>query len=323
MLVEERACDKAHEAHDDGARQDYQAGDQGRVAHVGLQVDGHENAGGEQGRLDQHTDDAAREEALVGKHAHVEHGVGQPQLAHEEPDGQGHAAGGEHDVEQGKPVGPDVAEAVEREAEAGGRQDDRGDVEGGGGVDGLALFQGEQTGADHHEGADGDAVKEDVPVVKVDDGAGDAGAHGGGKGHDEAKDAHGASAALRWKGQHEHGHDHRHEDTGAGGLQEPSEKQDREVGSPPGHQAAEREGDHRHGEEPLDGEAVGQEGCDGDHDGVDKGEAGGQPLGHRGVDVHLDHDGGQCGRDEGLVEHGHKGAKDHDRHRGELLACER
>ena len=97
-LVEEAACHKAHEGHDDGAGQEHQARGSCRDAAQGLQVDGHEDAGGHEGALHDHADDGGDEELAVGEHTHLQHGLFHLELAGEEHD-EGHNA--HDDADQG------------------------------------------------------------------------------------------------------------------------------------------------------------------------------------------------------------------------------
>lgn len=161
-----------------------------------------------------------------------------------------------------------------------------------------------------------------MPARMVDHQAGKRGAHGRREGDDQGEDAHRATTLVRGEGEHEHSHHERHDDTGTGRLDHAARKQDAEAGAPSGNQAARREDTERTHVERTGGEALDQEGGDGDHDGVDHGESGGEPLHRGGADLHLLHDGRHRRRHERLVEHGDERAEDQHTYHFDLFSCE-
>ena len=121
MAVEPLAGDGVHNAHENGAGHEHEARHRSRQPMERLHVDGHEDAGRQQGPLHEHADDGADKEAAVLQHINPQHGVGQPRLADEEPhhpDDANHGSGHGH---QGQPRRAQGRETIEHEPEAQGR----------------------------------------------------------------------------------------------------------------------------------------------------------------------------------------------------------
>ena len=321
-LVEETACNKAHECHDDGAGQQHQARGGCRDATQGLQVDGHEDAGGHEGALHHHADDGGDEELAVGEHTHLEHGLFHLELAVEEHD-EGHDA--HDDADQGCRAhagAADDRQAVEQAAKAQRGGDDAEHVERGVPARALAVLK-------HHgrEGEDDDAQACDdeekvVPGGVVDDESGGRGSQCRREADDEAVQAHGGAALLNGEHEHELGHHEGHHDALTRRLHKAAGKDGGKVGAPAGDGRASREDRHGNEEQVAHREAVDEKCRDWDHDGVHERKAGGEPLGRGGVDVRLNHDGGKRRGHQRLVEHGDERAENHHHEHERLFACE-